>query len=122
MGGCYVMLGCSQAVRHRFLVSACGGSNPPTPILISPDGEIDAQILENVRGWNVFAAQSIAKRPSFYLVEYLILIGALKKGLCWSIEDVQGRDVVFVDDKYSAGPKRFRCLKRSIIPLFFPCV
>lgn len=24
-------MGCSQVVRHRFLVSACGGSNPPTP-------------------------------------------------------------------------------------------
>ena len=26
-----ILLGCSQAVRHRFLVSACAGSNPAAP-------------------------------------------------------------------------------------------
>ncbi len=35
MGGnrtlCKGQLGCSQAVRHRFLIPTCGGSNPPTP-------------------------------------------------------------------------------------------
>ena len=44
-----------------------------------PDGEIGVQILENVRGRDVFVVQSIAKKPNFYLMELLILIDALKR-------------------------------------------
>lgn len=44
-----------------------------------PDGEIGVQILENVRGRDVFVVQSIARKPNFYLMELLILIDALKR-------------------------------------------
>ena len=44
-----------------------------------PDGEIGVQILENVRGRDVFVVQSIAKKPNLYLMELLILIDALKR-------------------------------------------
>ena len=44
-----------------------------------PDGEIGVQILENVRGRDVFVVQSIAKHPNFYLMELLIIIDALKR-------------------------------------------
>lgn len=44
-----------------------------------PDGEIGVQILENVRGRDVFVIQTIAKEPNLYLVELLILIDALKR-------------------------------------------
>lgn len=44
-----------------------------------PDGEIGVQILENVRGRDVFVVQSIANEPNLYLMELLILIDALKR-------------------------------------------
>lgn len=44
-----------------------------------PDGEIFAQILENVRGKTVFVVQSIAFSPNEYLMELCILIDALKR-------------------------------------------
>lgn len=56
-----------------------------TQIELFPDGEIGAQILENVRGRDVFVVQSIAKKPNFYLMELLILIDALKRASARSI-------------------------------------
>lgn len=53
-----------------------------------PDGEIGTQILESVRGRDVFVLQTIAQRPSFYLMELLILIDALKRASARSITAV----------------------------------
>jgi ribose-phosphate pyrophosphokinase len=53
-----------------------------------PDGEIGVQILESVRGRDVFVLQSIARRPSFYLMELLILVDALKRSSARSINVV----------------------------------
>ncbi|MBI3236629.1 MAG: ribose-phosphate pyrophosphokinase [Chlamydiales bacterium] len=53
-----------------------------------PDGEIGARILESVRGRDVFVLQSIARRPSFYLMELLILVDALKRSSARSINVV----------------------------------
>ncbi|GAB4186564.1 MAG: ribose-phosphate pyrophosphokinase [Simkaniaceae bacterium] len=50
-----------------------------------PDGEIGVQILENVRGRDVFVVQSIARRPNLYLMELLILIDAFKRASARSI-------------------------------------
>lgn len=50
-----------------------------------PDGEIGVQILENVRGKDVFVLQSPAHRPNHYLVELLILVDALKRASARSI-------------------------------------
>ena len=44
-----------------------------------PDGEISLQILENVRGRDVFILQTIAIDPNNYLMELLIMIDALKR-------------------------------------------
>ncbi len=44
-----------------------------------PDGEIAVQILESVRGLDVFIVQSIALDPNRYLIELLIIIDALKR-------------------------------------------
>lgn len=44
-----------------------------------PDGEISCQILESVRGRDVFLVQTIALKPNFYLMELLIIIDALKR-------------------------------------------
>lgn len=50
-----------------------------------PDGEIGAQILESVRGRDVFVVQSMARRPNHYLMEFLILVDALKRASARSI-------------------------------------
>ena len=50
-----------------------------------PDGEIGVQILENVRGRDVFVLQSIARHPNLYLMELLIIIDALKRASARSI-------------------------------------
>lgn len=50
-----------------------------------PDGEIYVQILENVRGKDVFVVQSIARQPNYFLMELLIMIDALKRASAKSI-------------------------------------
>jgi ribose-phosphate pyrophosphokinase len=50
-----------------------------------PDGEIGVQILESVRGKDVFVLQSVARHPNFYLMELLILVDALKRASARSI-------------------------------------
>ncbi len=50
-----------------------------------PDGEIGVQILENVRGKDIFLLQSIARRPNHYLMELLIIVDALKRSSARSI-------------------------------------
>jgi ribose-phosphate pyrophosphokinase len=53
-----------------------------------PDGEIHAQILENVRGRSVFVVQSIAGKPNYFLMELLIVIDALKRASAQNITAV----------------------------------
>ncbi|MBP9841579.1 MAG: ribose-phosphate pyrophosphokinase [Simkaniaceae bacterium] len=53
-----------------------------------PDGEIGVQIIENVRGRDVFVIQSIARHPNFYLMELLIIVDALKRASAGSITAV----------------------------------
>ncbi|OGN65108.1 MAG: ribose-phosphate pyrophosphokinase [Chlamydiae bacterium RIFCSPHIGHO2_12_FULL_49_9] len=50
-----------------------------------PDGETGVQVLENVRGKDVFVLQAPARRPNDYLVELLILVDALKRASARSI-------------------------------------
>lgn len=53
-----------------------------------PDGEISLHILENVRGRDTFAFQSVARDPNNYLLELLIMIDALKRASAKSITAV----------------------------------
>jgi ribose-phosphate pyrophosphokinase len=53
-----------------------------------PDGEISLQILENVRGREIFVLQSIALDPNNYLVELLIFIDALRRASARTITAV----------------------------------
>ncbi len=53
-----------------------------------PDGEIGVQILENVRGRDVFVLQTIARRPNHYLLELLIIADALKRASCATVAAV----------------------------------
>lgn len=50
-----------------------------------PDGETAVQILENVRGRDVFVMQTLALDPNEYLMELLILIDAFKRASARSI-------------------------------------
>lgn len=50
-----------------------------------PDGEIGVQVLENVRGRDVFVVQSPAFHPNRFLMELLILVDALKRASAKSI-------------------------------------
>lgn len=53
-----------------------------------PDREISVQILESVRGQDVFVMQTIALDPNNYLIELLIIIDALKRASAKSITAV----------------------------------
>ncbi len=53
-----------------------------------PDEEIGIQILENVRGKDVFVLQTIARHPNPYLMELLIIVDALKRASARSITAV----------------------------------
>lgn len=53
-----------------------------------PDGEISLQLLENVRGRDIFVLQTVALNPNYYLMELLIMIDALKRASARSIAAV----------------------------------
>jgi ribose-phosphate pyrophosphokinase len=53
-----------------------------------PDEEIGVQILESVRGRDVFVLQTIARHPNSYLLELLIIVDALKRASAHSITAV----------------------------------
>lgn len=59
-------------------------------ILLSrfPDGEISVELLESVRGHDVFVLQTIALDPNTYLMELLIIIDALRRASAKSITAV----------------------------------
>ncbi|QVL58183.1 MAG: ribose-phosphate pyrophosphokinase [Simkaniaceae bacterium] len=77
--------GTSHPKLSEEIAKSLGVSLGKAQIELFPDGEIGAQILENVRGRDVFVVQSIAKKPNFYLMELLILIDALKRASARSI-------------------------------------
>lgn len=53
-----------------------------------PDREVSLQILESVRGQEVFVLQTIALDPNNYLVELLVMIDALKRASAGAITAV----------------------------------
>ncbi|MCB1107378.1 MAG: ribose-phosphate pyrophosphokinase [Chlamydiia bacterium] len=77
--------GTSHPTLSEEIAKSLGMTLGKTQIELFPDGEIGVQILENVRGREVFVVQSIAKKPNFYLMELLILIDALKRASARSI-------------------------------------
>jgi ribose-phosphate pyrophosphokinase len=68
-----------------------------------PDGEIGVQILENVRGKDVFVVQSPARHPNHYLMELLILVDALKRASARSIVAVLPYYVYARQDRKEKG-------------------
>lgn len=88
------------SIEHRDFVLFSGTSHPELGQEIAnalgvtlgkldirrfPDGEIEVQILETVRGRDVFVLQTVALEPNDYLMELLIIIDALKRASAHSI-------------------------------------
>lgn len=77
--------GTSHPVLAEEMANFLGVSLGDVHLDTFPDGEISIQILENVRGREVFVIQSIALNPNYYLMELLIMIDALKRASAKSI-------------------------------------
>lgn len=50
-----------------------------------PDGEISLEILDSVRGKQVFVVQSVALQPNEFLMEFLIIVDALRRASAQSV-------------------------------------
>lgn len=77
--------GTSQPELAKEIASKLGVELGRISIERFPDGEIFLQILESVRGYDVFVLQSTALNPNYYLMELLIMIDALKRASARSI-------------------------------------
>ncbi|MBS0622252.1 MAG: ribose-phosphate diphosphokinase [Verrucomicrobia bacterium] len=53
-----------------------------------PDGEVEVQVLDDVRGRDVFVLQTLAGDPDHFLMEMLVLFDALKRASARSITAV----------------------------------
>ncbi len=82
----YVVLsGSSHPELASEIVSHLGVSVGDIHLERFPDNEISVQILESVRGKDVFVVQSIALEPNDYLIELLMIVDALKRASAKSI-------------------------------------
>lgn len=77
--------GSSHEVLARDVARALNIKLGQIEIETFPDGEIGVQILENVRGKDVFVLQSPARRPNHFLMELLIMVDAMKRASARSI-------------------------------------
>jgi len=80
-----IFAGSSHADLAQEVAQNMGTSLGRVQIETFPDGEIGLQILENVRGKDVFVIQSPARHPNHYLMELLIFVDALKRASARSI-------------------------------------
>ena len=80
-----IFAGSSHPQLSNQIASYLGVSLGKANLCTFPDGEISVQIMENVRGRDVFVIQSIYEKPNFYLMELLIMIDALKRASANSI-------------------------------------
>lgn len=80
-----VLTGSSHPVLAREIASHLGVSLGDVNLERFPDKEISVQILESVRGKDVFVIQTIALDPNEYLVELLLMVDALKRASARSI-------------------------------------
>jgi ribose-phosphate pyrophosphokinase len=80
--------GSSHVVLAERIAQHLGVKLGKVQLSTFPDGEISLQIMENVRGKDVFVLQTIARKPNCYLMELLIMIDALKRASAKSIVPV----------------------------------
>ena len=99
---CYSVLGlrrCILLIDEKFKIF-CGSANPPLAQAICrylgvklgktehgrfSDGETRFQILENVRGADVFVVQPCSQPVDFHLMQLLLMIDAFKRASAWRI-------------------------------------
>ncbi|NGX57771.1 MAG: Ribose-phosphate pyrophosphokinase [Chlamydiae bacterium] len=87
-------MGCGMTVKDNDYVILSGSSHPSLAKEIAnhlgmdlgevnlerfPDKEISVQILDSVRGKDVFVVQTIALEPNEYLMELLMMVDALRR-------------------------------------------
>jgi ribose-phosphate pyrophosphokinase len=77
--------GSSHEELGRGVAKALGVELGKIQIEAFPDGETGVQVLENVRGKDVFVLQSPAKRPNEFLMELLVIVDAMKRASAKSI-------------------------------------
>lgn len=77
--------GTSHPELAQQIAGCLGISLGKARIEMFPDGEIGVQVLESVRGRDVFIVQTMARNPNFYLMELLILVDAMKRASARSI-------------------------------------
>jgi ribose-phosphate pyrophosphokinase len=77
--------GTSHPVLAQEVADFLGTKLSKVSIERFPDGELNVQISDSVRGRDVFVFQSIALDPNNYLMELLIIIDALKRASAQSI-------------------------------------
>ncbi len=80
-----LVAGTSHAELAREVAAELSMDLAPVLIENFPDGEIGVQLLESVRGKDVFVLQTLARRPNHYFMELLILVDALKRASARSV-------------------------------------
>lgn len=80
--------GSSHQTLVKEIISYAGFRQGKIAIKDFPDGEIDIEILECVRNYDVFILQTVALQPNHFLMELLIIIEALKRASAKSINVV----------------------------------
>ena len=74
--------GSSHIELAEQIAESLGVALGKTVIETFPDGEIGVRILVNVRGRDVFVLQTIARQPSPYLMELLIILRRVRLRRC----------------------------------------
>lgn len=83
-----LLTGTSHPALAQRIADSLGWTLGERIIDTFPDGEIKLQVVEQVRGRDVFIVQSIALKPNHYLMELLVMVDALKRASAKSITAV----------------------------------
>lgn len=83
-----LLSGTSHPALAQKIADSLGWTLGKRTISAFPDGEINLQVVDQVRGRDVFVVQSIALNPDHYLMELLVMADALKRGSAKSITAV----------------------------------
>jgi len=71
--------GSSHLALAKEIAQALDINLSPVNLSRFPDGEVSVDLLESVRGKDVFVMQSVALDPDHYLIELLVMVDALKR-------------------------------------------